>query len=1432
MKTIIKNIMGIGPQQSKGYFFLLFFGAWFFLSFQIGFAQSQHAVETQTYASGTETVTADLTINPYQVTKGGQVLITWNSVGAVGGCRVRKDGSNWKTGITGSEYATNINSDTEFTLTCTGSRSSRTAEVSLEAKVLPKVDLYITVDGTDYGLSKTDSFFALVPGTDYRIKWQTEDAASCIGTSFSTSGARNNTTGIAKRADTSIPLTTYTLTCGGAGGTTVIDNVTIQASLATHIGVQSRTFESTSSFVSGSTTTTTKAILTVQPLIVSFGEKSLITWNSNNASSCNVKQDGINWAAGTSGSKETEGLEIDTTYILSCDGPNSLNAEAALTVKVLPRVDLYLTKGSVDYAVGQIGATITLPTGTEYLLKWQSTPNTISCIPTAFATGGVLNNTTGLSQTAAAPGALYTLTCQGPEGDTVNDSVAVNADASDESSQQSSSTFTQTYYESGNPIANTTAVLIVDPHTVAYDGQSLITWRSEGANACTLQKAGVNWKSGLSGSDSATHLTSNTDFTLTCNGPHALVASVTLTVKVLPSVDLYFTAETQDYGLNRKNSISLITSGTMYKLKWQSSGDATSCVGSGFDTGGAADNTAGIDKTAAIAEPMTTYILTCTGSGGSSSDRVTVNVSDAVVPNPHYVSACSLDIALALDNSGSISAAELLQMKSAVKSFVDKMPSTVQFSVTSFDRTATKRIGFTDNRDAIYEAIDSIPAWTSGVPHGTNWQDGLIKAWSTYDPRSNAPNLIIFASDGVPTIDNVSGEGTKFDKKYAMSARDVANEIKTAGTRIVTVGIGVDSLALENLAMLSGSVINSGDVKSDVISTNFDDMADDMSALVTNTSCDLEFNLEAAAQDCTVVGHAKKGSIQLTWDKLSTADAYYLYRTSNISNERILVGQPSASGRIGFLDSNLEVGVVYGYQISALIAGGGETQKSPNPKIYAFVNDNCAIPEFRASCTASPNPAALNQSVTWTAHAEGGVGGYSYVWSGAVSGSGASKTDSYDSPGTRHATLLAISGGDSATGECQVTVPPGGGTSHCNFPEGPDDHVENYVAPRAGCLKVDTDGSDFDTGLAVYTTDPSSGQKVLVACNNDCGADKVDSATVFETAAGTQYEVHVVNVAGDNLGTVQVHYSVDDKNCKETPTCGSGEVLSNGHCCPIGQSWNGTSCLAGNVLTMIPVLEATTSTNQANIKMTSLATGERLFLTAAAKYEENERGWCRDTMQSYLPPQIQAAMQTYWNGNYGDTDNLNAGCLGYVVTTDTSFPVLPNTTYPDKTKPNEIQAAEFDGTQGLVIADPGNGQDVRFSVTNKKICGARSKFGIRNTFYAEEAYIGLPGTSPNFPSSATDQPHHTQTSDYERQFFKWFPVDVSGSRGVQVKYGFQEQENSGSRWDSTVEIEGFCAEVCGESNWEKERSLFINYPDRPRYFDYDDEYFDVYYCKS
>jgi len=73
---------------------------------------------------------------------------------------------------------------------------------------------------------------------------------------------------------------------------------------------------------------------------------------------------------------------------------------------------------------------------------------------------------------------------------------------------------------------------------------------------------------------------------------------------------------------------------------------------------------------------------------------------------------------------------------------------------------------------------------------------------------------------------------------------------------------------------------------------------------------------------------------------------------------------------------------------------------------------------------------------------------------------------------------------------------------------------------------LNTDGSDFDTVLAVYTGGASGfGSLVEEACDNNGGLDGIDSSLHFTTEPGTLYLI-VVDGVGAETGNLLLNYSL------------------------------------------------------------------------------------------------------------------------------------------------------------------------------------------------------------------------------------------------------------------------------------------------------------------
>jgi hypothetical protein len=193
-------------------------------------------------------------------------------------------------------------------------------------------------------------------------------------------------------------------------------------------------------------------------------------------------------------------------------------------------------------------------------------------------------------------------------------------------------------------------------------------------------------------------------------------------------------------------------------------------------------------------------------------------------PNPQLDQTCTggLNIAFVADVSGSIMGdpTSVSQMKTAMIDFVSSMlPSThTMFSLSKFDTTASVVVPFTNNVSTLDNAINGLSGGQA-----TNWTLGLATGYGTLAAlNSNSPKLLIIATDGNPNLpQDPTGTPSQYLGYDAIAAAiNEANTIKDAGIHILAVGIGPNP-TVENLQNITGDTLNTGNINTDVITTDF-----------------------------------------------------------------------------------------------------------------------------------------------------------------------------------------------------------------------------------------------------------------------------------------------------------------------------------------------------------------------------------------------------------------------------------------------------------------------------------------------------------------------------------------------------------------------------------------------------------------------------------
>jgi|GEM_PF-3201281 len=129
----------------------------------------------------------------------------------------------------------------------------------------------------------------------------------------------------------------------------------------------------------------------------------------------------------------------------------------------------------------------------------------------------------------------------------------------------------------------------------------------------------------------------------------------------------------------------------------------------------------------------------------------------------------------------------------------------------------------------------------------------------------------------------------------------------------------------------------------------------------------------------------------------------------------------SWSGTDGLTSTLSSVGKSYStagtkYATVAVTSGG----QSQTANCSAVVNQ--LIPPLAVSCSVSPNSINTGNSATFTSNAFGGTGSYTYLWSGACTGTSSNCSNTFNTQGAQTATVSVTSGSQTQTANCSVTV--------------------------------------------------------------------------------------------------------------------------------------------------------------------------------------------------------------------------------------------------------------------------------------------------------------------------------------------------------------------------------------------------------------------------
>ena len=200
---------------------------------------------------------------------------------------------------------------------------------------------------------------------------------------------------------------------------------------------------------------------------------------------------------------------------------------------------------------------------------------------------------------------------------------------------------------------------------------------------------------------------------------------------------------------------------------------------------------------------------------GSGPERTTGGWQASVV-NPSMPQKCGIKVALLMDLSSSVTAADVAQAQAAANGFVDALTGTPSsIGVYTFGTVApatgvTSLAATSVSTSAGAQTVkSSIAAWRHLDNEGTNWEQGL---WQL---QGEGYDVVMLLTDGSPTFygprsssgATPSGPGDATTFAVMEEAIASANTLKTQGTTLIAFGVGSGvsgAGAAANLRAVSG----------------------------------------------------------------------------------------------------------------------------------------------------------------------------------------------------------------------------------------------------------------------------------------------------------------------------------------------------------------------------------------------------------------------------------------------------------------------------------------------------------------------------------------------------------------------------------------------------------------------------------------------------
>ncbi|TSD05640.1 MAG: hypothetical protein Greene07147_345 [Parcubacteria group bacterium Greene0714_7] len=765
------------------------------------------------------------------------------------------------------------------------------------------------------------------------------------------------------------------------------------------------------------------------PSSISSGGSSLLTWTSDYVTSCT----GTNFSTGgaTAGSLIVSPASSITYSITCTDGIQTVSSSATVTVSapiIAPTATLSANPTS-------------LVVGSSSTLTWGST-NATSCTGINFSTASANAGSVSVtpSQTTS-----YLVSCTGAGG---------------------SASASQTVTVSSIPTP--TVSLSATPTSLNSGSSATLTWSSTNAVSCV--GSGFETGGNTSGSISTGALSATTNYSITCTGASAVSSGIwqysesdisdfacpltdpNKAYSSVPTCPPNPTGKACSIPTCKVNTISACNINT----------DIYSCVGASpavtpqtaFATANVQVNStsSGVLSGSCSVSPTSVYTgspvtWTASASGGAGSYTYSWSGTDSL-------SGTVASISKIYTTVGTKTASVTVTSPSGVTSVTlqGEKHCSGGTKVGSYGSTEDG-VGFTGGANSAMAGVCSEITPAGGccsvdVRETLNSVGQPVNTYYHYEAYSNA---------SLASKTSTSGNTTRHNYFGGLATASAPASITASCSNSVVVGVSLSDLTTGSLTPLS---VTAG------VNSTFTAGVNNTGGVATPVFGSRMYVCLASDSACLNNYLTQLDSI---WGRIFSLFIHFAEANTSIkiALSRISIsagGSGTETGSYTFLSPGA-------YQMrfcaDTPLNEVNESNELDNCSAWTPLTVNPGT--LTASCSPSPSTGYVGDSLIWTVTPSGGVGSYTYVWSGTdgLTGTGATVSKTYGTAGTKSASVIVTSGTGAVTATC------GAGTIQ-NTPTvlitaTPNTIIKGVTSPRidwTSSYATSCTGTNFPTGSA------------------------------------------------------------------------------------------------------------------------------------------------------------------------------------------------------------------------------------------------------------------------------------------------------------------------------------------------------------------------------